>query len=101
VRRRRSADPCGFVIYRFLKLLGIDCVVISSSSMPRRPNDRVKTDRRDAQTLARLLRAGELTAVWVPKEAHEAMRDVVRARRQARRFALHFLSMRNPMQAGH
>ncbi|MDX3929923.1 MAG: transposase, partial [Shinella sp.] len=57
-----EAGPCGFVIYRFLKSLGIDCVVISPSSMPRRPNDRVKTDRRDAQTLARLLRAGELTA---------------------------------------
>lgn len=79
-----EAGPCGFVIYRFLNSLGIDCVVISPSSMPRRPNDRVKTDRRDAQTLARLLRAGELTAVWVPDEAHEAIRDVVRARRQAK-----------------
>lgn len=79
-----EAGPCGFVNYRFLKSLGIDCVVISPSSMPRRPNDRVKTDRRDAQTLARLLRAGELTAVWVPDEAHEAIRDVVRARRQAK-----------------
>ncbi|WP_159587541.1 IS110 family transposase [Chelativorans xinjiangense] len=79
-----ESGPCGFVIHRFLTKLGIDCVVISPSSMPRRPNDRVKTDRRDAQTLARLLRAGELTAVWVPDEAHEAIRDVVRARRQAK-----------------
>lgn len=55
---------------------------ISPSSMPRRPNDRVKTDLQDAQTLARLLRAGELVAVWVPDEAHEVVRDVVRAHRQ-------------------
>ncbi|MGJ4860774.1 IS110 family transposase [Labrys sp. La1] len=81
-----ESGPCGFAIYRFLKRFGIDCVVISPSSMPQRPNDRVKTDRRDAQTLARLLRAGELAlaAVWVPDEAHEAIRDVVRARRQVK-----------------
>lgn len=76
--------PCGFTIYRFLTRLGIECLVISPSSMPRRPNDRVKTDRRDAETLARLLRAGELAGVWVPDEAHEAIRDVVRAHRQAK-----------------
>ncbi|MGX9182204.1 IS110 family RNA-guided transposase [Mesorhizobium sp. BHbdii] len=79
-----ESGPCGFMIFRLLNKLGIDCVVISPSSMPRRPGDRVKTDRRDAQTLARLLRAGELVAVWVPDEAHEAIRDVVRARRQAK-----------------
>lgn len=79
-----ESGPCGFVIYRSLAKLGIDCMVISPSSMPRRPGDRVKTDRRDAQTLARLLRAGELAAVWVPDEAHEAIRDVVRARRQVK-----------------
>ena len=79
-----ESGPCGFVVYRFLLKLGIDCMVISPSSMPRRPNDRVKTDRRDAQTLARLLRAGELVAVWVPDEAHEAVRDVVRAHRQTK-----------------
>lgn len=79
-----KSGPCGFVIYRFLAKIGVDCMVISPSSMPRRPGDRVKTDRRDAQTLARLLRAGELVAVWVPDEAHEAVRDVVRARRQAK-----------------
>ena len=75
-----ESGPCGFVIYRYLAKIGIDCMVISPSSMPRRPNDRVKTDRRDAQTLARLLRAGELVAVWVPDEAHEAVRDVGRNR---------------------
>jgi len=79
-----ESGPTGFVIYRFLVKLGIECLVISPSSMPRRPNDRVKTDRRDAETLARLLRAGELVGVWVPNEAHEAIRDVVRAHRQAK-----------------
>lgn len=79
-----ESGPCGFVIYRYLIKIGVECMVISPSSMPRRPNDRVKTDRRDAQTLARLLRAGELAPVWVPDEAHEAIRDVVRARRQAK-----------------
>lgn len=79
-----ESGPCGFVIYRYLTKIGIDCIVISPSSMPRRVNDRVKTDRRDAQTLARLLRAGELVAVWVPDEAHEAVRDVVRAHRHAK-----------------
>ncbi|SMF56548.1 Transposase [Xaviernesmea oryzae] len=79
-----ESGPCGFVIYRYLIRIGVECMVISPSSMPRRPADRIKTDRRDAQTLARLLRAGELIAVWVPDEAHEAIRDVVRARRQAK-----------------
>lgn len=77
-----ESGPCGFVIFRFLAKIGVDCIVISPSSMPRRQGDKVKTDRRDAKTLARLLRAGELVAVWVPDEAHEAVRDVVRARRQ-------------------
>lgn len=77
-----ESGPCGFVIFRFLAKIGVDCIMISPSSMPRRQGDKVKTDRRDAKTLARLLRAGELVAVWVPDEAHEAVRDVVRARRQ-------------------
>lgn len=79
-----ESGPCGFVIFRFLAKIGVDCIVISPSSMPRRQGDKVKTDRRDAKTLARLLRAGELVAVWVPDEAHEAVRDVVRARRQVK-----------------
>jgi len=54
--------------------------VVAPSLIPRRPGDRVKTNRRDATQLARLLRAGELTAVWVPDEAHEAVRELVRAR---------------------
>jgi transposase len=79
-----ESGPCGFVIYRYLRKVGIECMVISPSAMPRRAGDRIKTDRRDAQMLARLLRAGELVAVWVPDEGHEAIRDVVRARRQAK-----------------
>ena len=59
--------------------------MVASSLIPSRPGDRVKTNRRDATTLARLHRAGELTPVWVPDAAHEAMRDLVRARATARR----------------
>lgn len=59
-------------------------MVIAPSMMPKKPRDRIKNDRRDAVTLARLLRAGELTAIWVPDEYHEAVRDQVRARRQAK-----------------
>jgi transposase len=79
-----EAGACGYGIYRQLQQLGAECLVIAPSMMPRRPGERIKTDRRDAITLARLLRAGELTAVWVPDEGHEAVRDLVRARRQAK-----------------
>ena len=79
-----EAGACGYGVYRQLQRLGADCLVVAPSMTPRRPGDRVKTDRRDAVTLARLLRAGELSAVWVPDEEHEAIRDVVRARRQAK-----------------
>jgi transposase len=57
--------------------------VVAPSLIPKQPGDRVKTNRRDAVTLARLLRAGELTAVWVPDAVHEAVRDLVRAREAA------------------
>jgi transposase len=63
--------------------LGHECTVFAPSLIPREAGDRVKSDRRDAVQLARLLRAGELTAVWVPDEGHEAMRDLVRAREAA------------------
>jgi transposase len=79
-----EAGACGYGVHRRLRRLGVDCMVVAPSMTPRRPGDRVKTDRRDAATLARLLRAGELAAVWVPDEEHEAVRDVVRARRQAK-----------------
>jgi transposase len=66
-----------------LSALGHDCIVVAPSLIPKRPGDRVKTDRRDAVSLARLHRAGELTAVWVPDPGHEAMRDLMRARLDA------------------
>jgi transposase len=75
-----EAGPTGYGLYRQLTQLGHRCSVIAPSLIPRRPGDRIKTNRRDAQQLARLLRAGELTEVWVPDEAHEAMRDLVRVR---------------------
>ncbi|MGH9346282.1 MAG: IS110 family transposase [Vicinamibacterales bacterium] len=76
-----EAGPCGFGIYRHLTTHGEDCVVVSPSMVPKRSGDRVKTDRRDSATLARLHRAGELRAIYVPDDADEAMRDLVRARK--------------------
>ena len=78
-----EAGPCGYGLYRQLTLLGHDCVVVAPSLIPTRPGDRVKTDRRDAVTQASLFRSGELTPVWVPDDAHEAMRDLCRARQAA------------------
>ncbi len=78
-----EAGPCGYGVYRHLTARGEDCVVVAPSLIPRRPGDRVKTDRRDAEMLARAHRAGELVAVWVPDAEHEAMRDLVRAREAA------------------
>jgi len=75
-----EAGPCGYAVYRFLERLKIDCMVVAPSLIPKKPGDRVKTDRRDALALARLLQAGQLTAVWVPDAEHEALRDLVRAR---------------------
>jgi len=78
-----EAGPCGYGIQRQLSTSGHECVVVAPSLIPKRAGDRVKTDRRDAASLARLQRAGELTAVWVPDAGHEAMRDLVRARLDA------------------
>lgn len=78
-----EAGPTGYGLYRQLTKLGHLCIVVAPSLIPRKPGDRIKTNRRDAQQLARLHRAGELTAVWVPDEAHEAMRDLVRSRNAA------------------
>ena len=78
-----EAGPCGYGIQRWLSAAGHACVVVAPSLIPRRSGDRIKTDRRDANSLAKLHRAGELTAVWIPDEAHEAMRDLVRARQAA------------------
>ena len=75
-----EAGACGYVVQRFLERLKIDCIIVAPSLIPRRPGDRIKTDRRDALLLARLLRSGDLTATWVPDREHEALRDLVRAR---------------------
>ena len=75
-----EAGPCGYGIYRQLSDLGWDCQVVAPSLIPRKAGERVKTDRRDSLMLARLHRAGELTAVWVPDDAQEGLRDLTRAR---------------------
>ena len=80
-----EAGPCGYGLYRWLNgKPGVSCQVVAPALTPRRPGVRVKTNRRDCLTLAKLLRAEELTAVWVPDAAHEAMRDLVRARGAAK-----------------
>lgn len=78
-----EAGPCGYGLYRQINVSGHVCEVVSPAHTPRRPGDRIKTDRRDAIMLARLSRAGELTTVWVSDETHEAMRDLIRAREVA------------------
>ena len=79
-----EAGPTGYALYWQLAQLGIPCEVIAPTLIPMKAGERVKTDRRDAVKLARCFRAGELTAVWVPDQAHEALRDLVRAREAAK-----------------
>jgi len=79
-----EAGPTGYVLYWQLTALGVACEVIAPSLVPVKAGDRVKTDRRDAVKLARSYRAGDLTPVWVPDATHEALRDLVRAREDAR-----------------
>jgi len=78
-----EAGPCGFDIHRYLTAQGEECAVVNPSSMPKRSGDRIKTDRRDGDALARLHRAGELTAIYIPTPEDEALRDLVRAREDA------------------
>src|SRR5918995_1544418 len=78
-----EAGPTGYGLQRQICALGPDCAVVAPSLIPKRPGERVKTNRRDALTLARLHRAGELTAIWVPDPGHEAVRELVRAREAA------------------
>src|SRR6201990_1462026 len=78
-----EAGPTGYGLHRQIKGLGFECVVVAPSLIPKRPGDKVKTNRRDALGLAKLLRADELTPVWVPDGRHEAMRDLTRARETA------------------
>jgi transposase len=79
-----EAGPTGYDLYRLLLDLGVQTIVVAPSLTPMRPGDRVKTDARDALSLARLLRSGDLTAVWVPDRDDEALRDLVRTREDAR-----------------
>ena len=83
-----EAGPHGYGLYWLLTKLGVHCDVVAPTLIPVRSGDRVKTNRRDAQKLARCYRSGDLTAVWVPDAAHEALRDVVRAREAAKKDEL-------------
>ena len=83
-----EAGPTGYVLYWQLAELGVACEVIAPTLVPMKAGDRVKTDRRDAERLARSYRSGDLTAVWVPDEGSEALRDLVRAREAAKQDQL-------------
>lgn len=83
-----EAGPCGFALYWQLTKLGVHCDVIAPTLIPVRSGDRVKTDRRDAEKLARHYRNGELVSVWVPDAKHEALRDLLRAREAAKKDQL-------------
>src|SRR5262245_28230503 len=78
-----EAGPCGYWLYRYLTRRGLSCMVVAASLIPRKAGDRVKTDRRDAVALARLLRSGDLSAIYVPTVDDEANRDLSRAREDA------------------
>jgi transposase len=102
-----EAGPTGYGLYWQIQALGHDCLVVAPALIPRRAGERVKTNRRDAVTLARLHRAGELTGVWVPDAMHEAIRDLVRAReaamddlRRKRQQLLSFLLRHGRMYSG-
>jgi transposase len=102
-----EAGPTGYGLYRQIQDLGHDCMVVAPALIPKRSGERVKTNRRDAVTLARLHRAGELTRVWVPNAVHEAVRDLVRAReaasedlRRKRQQLLSFLLRHGRIYAG-
>ena len=78
-----EAGPCGYELYRYLAGNGLECIVAAPSMIPRKSGDRIKNDRRDALSLARLHRSGELTAVYVPNPEDEAIRDMTRGREDA------------------
>ena len=78
-----EAGPCGYWLYRYLTKKHLVCWVVAPALIPKKPGDRVKTDRRDAMQLARLMRSGDLTPVYVPEVADEAIRDLARAREDA------------------
>lgn len=91
-----EAGPCGYGLYRQLQEMGHMCTIVAPSKIPRASGDKVKTDRKDAQKLAILHRSGDLTAVWVPDEKHEAMRDLTRARIDA---MMHLMRCRQQLLA--
>jgi transposase len=91
-----EAGGCGYNIYRQLTALGHSCTVAATSLIPRKPSERIKTDRRDSQKLAILHRSGDLTRVWVPDATHEALRDLVRARVDA---SMHLMRARQQLLA--
>lgn len=91
-----EAGGCGYGIYRQLTGLGYKCTVVATSMIPRKPGERIKTDRRDSQKLAVLHRSGDLTAVWVPDPTHEALRELVRARVDA---SMHLMRARQQLLA--
>jgi transposase len=91
-----EAGCCGYGIYRQIVELGHGCTVVAPTLIPRKSGDRIKTDRRDAAKLAVQHRSGDLTAVWVPDEIHEAMRDLVRARFDA---VIHLVRARQQLLA--
>jgi transposase len=84
-----EAGPCGYGVYRQITDMGYRCDVVAPSLIPKKAGDRVKTDRRDAVTLTRLYRADELTAVWVPDQEQEAMRDLTRIREDMKSMERH------------
>lgn len=84
-----EAGPCGYGLYRQIRDLNCQCDVVAPSLIPRKTGDRVKTDRRDSISLARLYRAGELTSVWVPDKLQEGMRDLTRAREDMKEIERH------------
>lgn len=99
-----EAGPCGYWLYRYLSRKGLACFVVAPSLIPRKPGDRVKTDKRDALTLARLARSRDLTPIYVPAVDDEAIRDLARAREDAlkdlnaARFRLKALLLRNDLR---
>ncbi len=99
-----EAGPCGYWLHRYLTGKGLNCLVVAPSLIPRRPGDRVKTDRRDAATLARLARSRDLSPIYVPQPRDEAIRDLARAREDTRRdlnaarFRLKALLLRNDIR---
>src|SRR5712664_3607983 len=101
-----EAGPTGYVLYRQLTALEVPCAVIAPTLVPVKAGARVKTDRRDAEKLARSYRSGDLTAVWVPDPGHEALRDLVRAREAAKkdqlraRHRLHKFLLRHGLRPG-